>query len=416
MTDVSLSGVILDINGSNGKAGVIKRGLEYDSKASSDAKLKYFAKVFKDPPNANDILNGRTESECSRDGSAGKGTRGTFRLFQFNLSCTNQEHIFRAMLYLRNHLPEVARLEDANHVFFFGKDGPSFKELAEGLAKSEPSLRGVTALALNTLYHRIVKDYQAYLELKPLLTGGMTLSSKCADLAHEIFDVHNMMRMRENRQQAAKSDTRAALVAQEEATTRRTNYAMLGGRSMGRHNLPATIPQPEETEADTDEQTMEQAIEKAVDTVDGNIRGAAHAHEARTANVVAVPHRLDREVSSTSESTDASPLSPYPMSHPRPSVRGSRKRSASAMRHQPLDLLVSRVNSAEEALRDVQKSINDIQECIKKMKSDIDVLSISATTDRGRLKTVVTNTGVLGGQIAAIQIDIDEIKGRLHRS
>ncbi|KAG0239410.1 hypothetical protein BGW41_007674 [Actinomortierella wolfii] len=267
MTHILMSGVTLDINGSNGKAGVIRRGLEYDSKASSDAKLKYFAKVFKDPPNANYILSGRTE---------------------------------------------------------------------------------------------VVKDYQAYLELKPLLTGGMTLSSKCADLAHEIFDVHNRMRMRENRQHAAKSDTRADLVAQEEATTRRTIYAMLGGRSTGRHNLSATIPQPEETETDTDEQTMERAEEEAADTVDENIRDAAHAHEARTTSVVAVPHRLDREMSSTSESTDAGPMSPYPMSHPRPSVRGSRKRPASAMRHQPFDLLVSRVNSMEETLR-------DIQECIKKL-------------------------------------------------
>ncbi|KAF9971985.1 hypothetical protein BGZ73_004949 [Actinomortierella ambigua] len=89
MTDVPQSGVILDISGSSGKAGVIKRGLEYDSKASSEAKLVYFAKVFQDPPNAGDILNGRTESECSHNSSTGKDTRGTYGLLQFNLSCTN---------------------------------------------------------------------------------------------------------------------------------------------------------------------------------------------------------------------------------------------------------------------------------------------------------------------------------------
>ncbi|KAG0025322.1 hypothetical protein BGZ81_007242, partial [Podila clonocystis] len=186
--------------------------MELGPTASSFQKREYYARIFKDPPNAAKLMNRVALTEPSRtvEGSVPAVANndgvlnGAFRLLQFNSSGTNCENIFKAVFFLHNNLRERAHLQDEDYHFGLTKEGSGFKELAADLAKAESTLRGVTSGALHSLYERIVQDRKKLDDFISVSTGDVWTDTQMSDLAQELVSVDKDIKERDNRRKAAK--------------------------------------------------------------------------------------------------------------------------------------------------------------------------------------------------------------------
>ncbi|KAF9926303.1 hypothetical protein FBU30_004111 [Linnemannia zychae] len=151
----------------------VSRKLEITPNASVYQKRDYFLKVFKDPPNAEELSTRRSINSSITAITQEESSNRTCHLLQFNASYTNCENIFKAVLFLYTHIPVKAHLEDESFVFGLTKDSPSFKDLAAELASTEPSLHSVMAHALISLYKRIIKERNA-LDDFLAIAGGLS--------------------------------------------------------------------------------------------------------------------------------------------------------------------------------------------------------------------------------------------------
>lgn len=239
------------------------RKLELSPKASAYQKRDHYLKVFRDPPNAEELMR-RTVTPCSSflpslsffvwnqnafssylflassslcsiavsnaydAASQEVSSSGPFRSLQFNSSCTNCENIFKAVLFLHNRIPEKAHLQDETYQFGFTKDSASFKELAAELGSIEPSLRNVTPLALVSLYEKIIKERKALSDFLVIATGFTWTDTRMSDMALSLVENDRELRDRENRQQAAKSEAKKQQVSEALAVERQVMDAMLG--------------------------------------------------------------------------------------------------------------------------------------------------------------------------------------------
>ncbi|KAF9551970.1 hypothetical protein EC957_000088 [Mortierella hygrophila] len=207
------------------------RKLELSAKASAYQKRDHYLKVFRDPPNAEELMR-RTATPSASDAydaaSREVSSSGPFRSLQFNGSCTNCENIFKAVLFLHNRIPEKAHLQDETYQFGFTKDSASFKELAVELGSIEPSLRNVTTLALVSLYEKIIKERKALSDFLVVATGFTWADTQMSDMALSLVENDRVLRDRENRQQATKSEAKKQQVSEAVAVKRQVIDAMLG--------------------------------------------------------------------------------------------------------------------------------------------------------------------------------------------
>ncbi|KAF9911499.1 hypothetical protein EC991_003301 [Linnemannia zychae] len=152
-------------------------------------KYRTFREQFEDPLNADALMNcrlktaahvaemadltqrneGDTEEEAADDGDnvdsdpsteedeaqGGGGRR--FRGLNFKKNGANQKNVFLAVCYLTGRIPELLQGDVVE--FSTSKNGRCFKMLARELSESEPTLRGVTGPALQTMYMRIAYTF-----------------------------------------------------------------------------------------------------------------------------------------------------------------------------------------------------------------------------------------------------------------
>ncbi|KAF9131713.1 hypothetical protein BGW39_001398 [Mortierella sp. 14UC] len=207
------------------------RKLELSPKASAYQKRDHYLKVFRDPPNAEELMRRTVTPSASDTYDAANQevfSSGPFRSLQFNNSCTNCENIFKAVLFLHNRIPEKAHLQDETYQFGFTKDSASFKELAAELGSIEPSLRSVTPLALVSLYERIIKERKALSDFLVVATGFTWTDTRMSDMALSLVESDRELRDRENQQQATKSEAKKQEVSKALAVERQVIDAMLG--------------------------------------------------------------------------------------------------------------------------------------------------------------------------------------------
>ncbi|KAF9152729.1 hypothetical protein DFQ26_000792, partial [Actinomortierella ambigua] len=190
-----------------------------------------------------------------------------FRLFQFNISCTNCEHIFRAAHFLSYRLRDKACLEDTTFAFGSTKHSVSLKEMVAKLAAIEPTLRGVSAHTLLRLYNRLVEDRGRLETFNATLAGGMTVDTMMTRLAAEMVELDDCIRKRETQQRANKDGAKRRQVMDDEEKVEYSNAAMLGQRIP----LPCNA-QEANTETQDERQTssLTDVLATAVDPLAGS--------------------------------------------------------------------------------------------------------------------------------------------------
>ncbi|KAF9902266.1 hypothetical protein EC991_005086 [Linnemannia zychae] len=210
-------------------------GLTLNATAGPYEKRLYYSKVFMDPTSRGITVTRRSTSEVNQSISSTPGTpgrsSGRFRSLQFNAACTNSDAIFRAVMFLRDRLPEKAHLRDPNYRFNLTKDSASLKELATELGSAEPLLVGVTATALFSVFERIVKERRSLDAWLKVATDEPWRDTRLAEMALDLVQTEDQIREREKRQKAKKDEQKERELAEEEATDERILIAMLGSRN-----------------------------------------------------------------------------------------------------------------------------------------------------------------------------------------
>ncbi|KAI8350113.1 hypothetical protein B0O80DRAFT_501049 [Mortierella sp. GBAus27b] len=132
-------------------------------------KAEAFRRVFMDPPDASTLTGTQrqgTSSSASAPGStidtSNEGPdlgSGRFCGLQFTDTGVSARNIFLAARFLSERLPEILYTAVKDETTSLTRDGKTFKKLAADLEKAEPSLRGVTGIALYSTYDRLVQHY-----------------------------------------------------------------------------------------------------------------------------------------------------------------------------------------------------------------------------------------------------------------
>ncbi|KAK5797026.1 hypothetical protein F5H01DRAFT_359475 [Linnemannia elongata] len=377
-------------------------------------------------------------------------SNGPFRSLQLNNSCTNCENIFKAVLFLHNRIPEKAHLQDEAYQFGFTKDSASFKELAAELGSIEPSLRGVTPLALVSLYERIIKERKALSDFLVMATGFTWTDTRMSDMAQSLVETDRELRDRENRQQAAKSEVKKQQVTEAQAVEQQVMDAMLGTLT-GNKRASQVIDEADEDAGvritnDTDEDADDDAddgsdsrpppvvpsestptpIHRISDARPGPSRRTGEPsimqpdilrqRESFQLRALSRPPMQVQHHSSASESTDMDPLSPVQAQglsgFARPTPRF--KRHATAAETDRISALLARVEKLEEQNRQLrmdmiqvrqstQNSVNNIDDDLRAFKRR-NVQSSQSVQEQ--LTLVQTRVTLVQGQFNQIDLDV----------
>ncbi|KAK5796912.1 hypothetical protein F5H01DRAFT_359961 [Linnemannia elongata] len=369
-----------------------------------------------------------TYNAASREVSS----NGPFRSLQLNNSCTNCENIFKAVLFLHNRIPEKAHLQDEAYQFGFTKDSASFKELAAELGSIEPSLRGVTPLALVSLYERIIKERKALSDFLVMATGFTWTDTRMSDMAQSLVESDRELRDRENRQQAAKSEVKKQQVSEAQAVEQQVMDAMLGTLT-GKKRASQVIDEADEDPGvritnDTDEDADDDADDgsdsrpppvvpsESTPTPIHRISDARPGPSQRTGEPSIMQPDILRQRESFHESTDMDPLSPVQAQgssgFARPTPRF--KRRATAAETDRISALLARVEKLEEQNRQLrmdmiqvrqstQNSVNNIDDDLRTFKRR-NVQSSQSVQEQ--LTLVQTRVTLVQGQFNQIDLDV----------
>ncbi|KAF9914387.1 hypothetical protein FBU30_002586 [Linnemannia zychae] len=164
---------------------------------------------FKDPPDVLDlvkqiVVNDIDENESSSDSSSdaeedemaeGDGEDNSrYSGLRYKKDNSNQRNVFLACQFLSGRLPDLM-FPDNNHAekFSIARSSHSFRTLIKELRRQEPTLRQATALALHSMYDRVVKQYGKLDAVLKVETGGLYeyKLTQLAEYAKEIYDLHN---------------------------------------------------------------------------------------------------------------------------------------------------------------------------------------------------------------------------------
>ncbi|KAG0258535.1 hypothetical protein DFQ27_004595 [Actinomortierella ambigua] len=226
----------------------ILRKLELLPNASVYQKRDYYLKVFKDPSDAEALM--QRSVTCASPAS-----------------CKFCENIFKAVVFLHTCLRDRAHMDDESFRFGCTRNSPTFKEMATELGLVEPSLRSVTALALVSLYNRIIKERRALNDFLAVATGFTWSDTRMSEMAQELLNIDNELRERENRQRAARRGARRPRVTGAEVTERQLATTMVGTLTRRkRRALEEDIEEEDIEEEDLEEQDIEEEDIKEEDS------------------------------------------------------------------------------------------------------------------------------------------------------
>ncbi|KAF9400943.1 hypothetical protein BGZ76_007633, partial [Entomortierella beljakovae] len=133
-----------------------------------------------------------------------EANRATFRKLQHTHTRKFQKHRFVAAVFLKDNIPNKARLHDQNFKFNISRDSKGMKELAAELVQAEPALRGCQPGSLFSFYNGLVtkkRDYDVFLSNATGITNG---PSRFADIAADLVQLDDEIRERNDSRQAEK--------------------------------------------------------------------------------------------------------------------------------------------------------------------------------------------------------------------
>ncbi|KAF9079516.1 hypothetical protein BGX23_003863 [Mortierella sp. AD031] len=456
----SYYGEVLDL----GKA---KRtsGLVLNPTAGPYEKRLYYSKVFMDPTSRGITRTRRSTSGVNQGSSAAASTdgpsSGRFRLLQFNAACTNCDAIFRAVMFLRDRLPEKAHLRDPSFRFNLSKDSASFKELAAELGSAEPLLVGVTATALFSVFERIVKERRSLDAWLKVATDEPWRDTRLAEMALDLVHTEDQIRERERRQRAQKDEEKSRDLAEEEATSERTLIAMLGNRDDWREanedtaDMDAAEKNVEEevarssngTDTALDSGLASQSSASIVDTASRStsattlssihatpdfIQPSSSTSNAQSNELFVIRPHLpisqptglfqprrpfgasgpNRKQPSTSDSTDTDPLSSPPCGSSSTTLHHPAKRvkRAIAPDSDKITFLTGRVEELEERNQYLTARINHLTQLISVHRTWLEEERLPKLTDRMTDKL----TQLIDGQNVLFKNQLDQLTAQMN--
>lgn len=107
---------------------------------------------------------------------------------------TNQRNVFLACRFLSGRLPDLMFPDNnSTEKFSVARSSHSFKALIKELRRQEPTLKQATALALHSMYDRVVKQYGKLDAVLKVETGGLYEHklTQLAEYVKDIYDLHN---------------------------------------------------------------------------------------------------------------------------------------------------------------------------------------------------------------------------------
>ncbi|KAF9163916.1 hypothetical protein DFQ26_002029 [Actinomortierella ambigua] len=165
-------------------------------------------------------------------------------------------------------------MDDESFRFGCTRNSPTFKEMAIELGLVEPSLRSVTALALVSLYNRIIKERRALNDFLAVATGFTWSDTRMSEMAQELLNIDNELRERENRQRAARRGARRQRVTGAGVTERQLATTMVGTLTRRkRRALEEDIEEEDLEEQDIEEEDLEEQDIEEEDIKEEDSRG-----------------------------------------------------------------------------------------------------------------------------------------------
>ncbi|KAF9361819.1 hypothetical protein BGX34_006866 [Mortierella sp. NVP85] len=204
--------------------------------------VEEFRQFFKDPLNTDAViavaLSGHVEDkhEEGQQQTACSKTKGQYQGLQFNGDDANRRRIFLAVWFLRRHLRHQGQLDiDKASFNTTKKDGGDFNALAMSIEKRIPEMKGITGLALQSMYVQIVEKRRDLDKLLDTEAGDLWMSTLLSDMAldlvlmERLYDLQKMDKAwkeglveERNRRETgalAATDTRAANTTAANTTT-----------------------------------------------------------------------------------------------------------------------------------------------------------------------------------------------------
>lgn len=363
-------------------------------------------------------------------------------MLQFNAACTNVDSIFRAITFLRDRLPEKAHLRDQDFRFNLSRDSGSFKELAVELGSAEPSLRGVTANSLFSVYERIVQERRNLEAWLKVATDEPWRDTRLAEMALDLVHTEDQIKERESRQKAQKTEERSQELASAEVTSRRTLAAMLGisgdhvemdntedtnilednmaeevastsngiakpvSNSSACHSTTSTVNTVQSTSSAISSNTQITVLPITHSPLD-TAQSSGLGHLKRPLNMSG----SSREASSASDSTDADLLSPPSLGNPTTTMRHGAKR----MRRTALDsdqtvLLAGRVKELEEHNRLLTARIDHLMRLVSTHRTWLEEERLPMLSDRMTSKS----TQLIDSQLTQFKNQMDQVTSQMN--
>ncbi|KAK3835021.1 MAG: hypothetical protein J3R72DRAFT_452017 [Linnemannia gamsii] len=223
------------------------------SNTSSQAdKYEALMQPFKDPDDVEKLLeqviDPNVEGECSNLDSSSSASdesdadgneddeRGStrFSALRFKHDYSNQRNIFLACRFLSGRLPDLMFPDDdSGEKFSIARESKGFSALAKELGRQEPTLHGVTGVALWSMYNRLLKAYGKLDQVSEVETGGRFEHSRLSEIVKSIFDLDRDYASKRKQVSADKEQERRRILSEQDAMNNeaiRDSMLSLGAR------------------------------------------------------------------------------------------------------------------------------------------------------------------------------------------
>ncbi|KAG0378100.1 hypothetical protein BGX24_004732 [Mortierella sp. AD032] len=144
--------------------------------------------------NSSSSSDGAGEDGMVEDGAAEADDKSRYSGLRYKKDNTNQRNVFLACRFLSGRLPDLMFPKNNSiNKFSVARLSHSFMALIKELRRQEPTLKQATAIALHSMYDRVVKQYGELDAVLEVETGGHYEHklTQLAKYARDIYNLHN---------------------------------------------------------------------------------------------------------------------------------------------------------------------------------------------------------------------------------
>ncbi|KAG0000909.1 hypothetical protein BGZ65_003961 [Modicella reniformis] len=168
-----------------------------------------------------DVDSDEVQEAKGREKGVGSVSSSALPYRRVQFSPKNRSRIFRAVLFLKEHLRDRAQPDNGDFKFTMARDGTDFRALASDLARAEPSLQGITCSALHSLYNRIDTERRELDKFLSWATGDPWTHTNLSNLTLNLVDVDDEIKQRQQRKATRKEEQIAEVEAIDAAVIAR---------------------------------------------------------------------------------------------------------------------------------------------------------------------------------------------------